>query len=215
MGSEELARLLRRIEEKLYAGWNLYIALSFLYWIPVLNIYMAIISTSWYHNMSEYGQAIVDTAYWGVAVVLSFASMYMLVKRYIVRLVASYGDKYSDRRRRTCNRLLGLFWLSGVAVSWLLYDYLGQVFGVERADAAWLLLFITIGTTGCAAAEYCASRKLSPSIVAPLATAIGLLLLPFTPPSEFASYTFASAMVTAGYSMAVILYVLAALRRLG
>ncbi|BES82421.1 hypothetical protein [Pyrodictium abyssi] len=213
----ELLEMLKRIEEKLYAGWNLYSALAFLYWIPVLGTYMAIASTSWFMGLSEDAKGLFSAAYWVAAVMLSFTFYRTLLKKYIERLIASLSSECSEncyREKRHCNLFSAVSWLLGFLLAPGIGAALEPLLGPERGQAAGLLAFITVGTLGVALAEYCASKKRPLSLVAPSATAAGMLLLPLVPPDVDAAYAFASSVIVVGYSVTAALYVLAALRRL-
>jgi len=212
----ELLEVLKRVEEKLYAGWNLYSALAFLYWIPFLATYMAIACTSWYRGLSGDGQRLFSIAYWAATMLLSLIFYRTLTRKYLERLAVntSGGCSKDYRRKMRCSIFSTASWLLGLLLAPAVATVAEPLLGPERVQAVGLLVFVKVGTLGLALAEYCASRRKPLSLVAPSITAAGMLLLPLVPPSVDTAYSFASSVIVVGYSVTAILYVLATLRRL-
>lgn len=210
----DIGRLLESIERKIYAAWRSYAALAFAYWIPILNCYMAITSTAWFQGLDSRSRGLVTAAYWFLIGVAGAGLSLRYLARYLSRLEAA-----GYRKGKACGKIELAGWIAGMLASLLLYDSMVAVYGKQRANAAWLLLFIAVGTGSVALREYCTVREyptrpytVPRSLVASLLSALGLGLLPLTPPSAYASMVFAASLVTLGYSIVVILYVLDSFR---
>ncbi len=210
---DDIIEMLKRIEEKLYAGWNLYIALTFLYWIPVLSAYTALASTSWFQGLRGERQAAVSIAYWAAAVLPVFTLYTKTLKRYLERLEAAAHARRRIGPRR-CGLLAAASWPLGIMLEPFTAAALEPLLGPARAQAAALLTFIAVGTLGVSWSEHCASKRLPPSLVAPAITALGIALLPLAPNDVYTAYMFAGSIITVGYSLTAILYVTAALRNI-
>ncbi len=197
----EHVELLERVERRLYASWMLHAIVAFAYWLPVAQGYLALVSTTWFQGLDPGVQELLSAAYWLLGVAGSLLlGLRLHWRTYTSRLAAKAGS-------RLYGRVANLSWPIG-AVAGYLAVYLT---GASRPIAVWLLSYIAVGTLGVSVAEYAALRRPPVSLLPVAVSIIGLAFLPLVPAGWYAETVYALAIVSLGYSLAVLGYALRSL----
>ena len=197
----ERLELLERVERRLYASWMLHALAAFAYWLPPAQGYLALASTTWFHGLPPGVQELLSLAYWLLAVA-GFLLLGMLLhwRTYTSRLAAKAGS-------RLYRRVVNLSWPLGVAAGYLAVG----LTGASRPVPVWLLTYIAVGSLGVAVAEYAALRRMPVALLPAAAAMAGLLFLPLVPRGWYVETVYSLAVVSLGYSLAVLGYALRSL----
>ncbi len=201
-GGETTEKVIGELLAKLYAGFYVYAAISYMVWLPVLAGYMIISTTSWFQSLPDTRKGLVSMAYWlGLAfiVVLLFFMRYW--KGYINRMAAKLGVL---ERTRDCWKY-NLLWILGSALIIVLNALLGGTLG-HRAIGFSVLVGLSIGNLGTAMLERCYGERSPASAYASIVLALGSMGAVITTSGVVEGIMYTSAVIILAYGLTIIQY---------
>ena len=201
-----LRETLERLLERLYAGFNVYAALSFQVWVVALSLDLLVSSLP----LGEGLNTLLEYAYWPVVIMTALIYTVRQWRRYIARLAAEGGV----RTLPVWVKILA--WLAAFAASGFLACMIAPVAHLTPTALPpfTLLVAITMGVSLMALFEAMSMRR--PGIATVPAAMLAALTAAYPPlaatlPDPWL-YTIASILVA--YSTATLLYLHATLRRI-
>ncbi|MBE8539654.1 hypothetical protein [Geoglobus acetivorans] len=194
--TEELRKILEKVERKIVAVGKIYSAINFAYWLMVMSVFyvvLALFSPS----------SIISAVYWIAAMIAGVAVSGILFRR-IMHIAKMSGEK---RESKTMAALIFLSWVAGAIIGFIVLPAtLSAGFGAA------LLSFLSISLFGMwAVLSHLEGSELEmvPSF---LITAIGAVVA-FTSAENLSVW--AGFVIAAAFSITILLYLYSAFRIIG
>ncbi len=201
-----LRETLEKLLERLYAGFNIYAALSFQVWVVALSIDLLLSSLP----LGEGLDTLIGYVYWAAVIAVALVYTARQWRRYIARLAAEGGIHTAPLWVKI------VAWLAAFATSGLIACLVAPAARLTPTTLPPFTLLVAI-TTGVSLMAFFEARSMGrPGIATIPATMLAALTASYLAIADMLHdpwlYTLASILVA--YSTATLLYLHAALRRI-